>query len=54
MENNHTLSQSSHVSVMAYANEGEQRIFIICIWFGSRKVQRLNLALVYLFYNKEP
>ena len=29
------------------ANEGEQRIFLICIRFGSCEVRRLNLALVY-------
>ena len=28
------------------ANEGEQRIFLICIRFGSCEVRRLNLALV--------
>ena len=27
------------------ANEGEQRIFLICIRFGSCEVRRLNLAL---------
>ena len=33
------------------ANEVEQRIFLICIWFGSCEVRRLNLALLVKTYN---
>ena len=36
-----------HTSQIKYSNtnEGEERIFLIYIWFGSCEVQRLNLAL---------
>ena len=39
------LQTSYFILVKSNANEGEQRIFIICIRFGSCKVRRLNLAL---------
>ena len=35
-----------------HANEGEQRILLICIRFGSCEVRRLNLALPLLNVGK--